>query len=650
MKLLSLLLISGAMVGSSAAVSHSSEMETGWTIKQTLTKMQFETDTGIAKRSGVSRQGLVSVTKTGGRIMETFWEPSAFSQTITLDGKMIIDGYDLDRVSRIRSLRMNKSGSVAFLESGKGPKSKVTLIQDKRSVFKWPIASNISLIHFDEKQVIFSQQTSKSVKTKFGKFALNNDGSINPTSMTIIGELDNCIFLSAKPFQSGLAIEAICGAATGKSIYFLQRGKSLKKIAVSNFDEDLHTAMLKGLDKHLAKNMVGVLSVEGSPAAMQFYHAVNSSLLRDLGEPMSFASDEAGKQAWSQSYRSMALAQIYNKSRHPVFAALANRAMENTINSQNRHTGITGPENPSCAWASRIYSEDKKTPLSFMINQGMIGGSLIQTCNALGKACSKSNREKIEETAICLAGEYEKYFDKQSGLYRIPKNIPFRFDGIWSPWNWQLSFAYVLQHAGLMSGEKKWNDRVAAITDQFYDSIKYETSGSIWRYWTPQYYDGWEEEDQISIHRVKFKPKENERFEDINHAGISLMALCELPMPKRFKSASKTRLETILDDGLQLPRDMDGSGPRNPKWFPASGWDCLGSKKLEKRFSRYLPYAAGGSKHAAYSRLFDPAKPFDLTLKLSACDLEKCEQVKTWEFNSQEEYLAKSPFFQIIKK
>ena len=320
--------------------------------------------------------------------------------------------------------------------------------------------------------MIYSQQLSNSQTTKFAKFTLNNNGTINPDQTTDLGALADCLFLSAKPFRDGLAIEAICDNAKGKDIYFLKSGEPLIPLADGELDEDLNSALLSAVDKKQAKDRLGVLSVKGSTAAVQFYHGVNSSLLKDLGEPVSYASDEAGKQAWNQSYRTMALGTLFEKTGHPVFAALSNRAMNNTLNTQNKNTQITGEANPDCAWASRIYSEDRTTPLSFMINQAMISGSLIRTCQALGDGCDDTVRKQVDENAMCLANNFETLFDKDAQLYKIPKDIPFRFDGIWSPWNWQLAFAFILSMNSIKSSSFSSRTSKTMVSKQFvYDLI-----------------------------------------------------------------------------------------------------------------------------------------------------------------------------------
>ena len=179
-------------------------------------------------------------------------------------------------------------------------------------------------------------------------------------------------------------------------------------------------------------------------------------------------------------------------------------------------------------------------------------------------------------------------------------------------------------------------------------SVEYSSAGSLWRYWPERYYQGWSTDLDISTNRPSSKAKPAARFEDLNHAGLTLASICEWELPNDFLLGTRKRLETILDSGPIFPRNMDGRGPSSSTWQLAYGWDCIESKHLKARFSKMLPSAAYGPTLLSYANQFDPKMKFDVTLKLSACTRNSCEQVKQWRFLSPQDYLNRSPFFSIV--
>ena len=253
------------------------------------------------------------------------------------------------------------------------------------------------------------------------------------------------------------------------------------------------------------KGAISVLSVDGDDNSRRLFHAIFGAVLKDLGEPMSLASDGAGKQSWSQSYRTLTLARIFDVTGHPAFAALARNAMENTLAQTNANSGVDGPSNPPCAWASRIYSRDKSTPISLLINQAMIAGSLTKSCSQLGDACGDELAMRIEETGQCLIDAYEKDFDTDEGLYRIPYGVEFRYDGVVAPWNWQARWAGFLHQFGAATNQPALQTRALSLAGKFTATWQDAADGVLWRYWTPTYYLGWSESDRVSLYRPRQK-------------------------------------------------------------------------------------------------------------------------------------------------
>lgn len=617
----------------------------GWIVTQAASGLSFDSRTGLGRRKSVEREALVSASSVGERTLLQFWERGAFRPTTMLENTKLVDGYDIDDVSRLSSIRVDKNGSLVYLRSQKGPRATVDLIQDGRVVFQWPRLTRASLVSFDLDRLIVSVQDKNTLSYAFSRIPRESNGRLNAEERAELGRLDGCALLSAKSLDDGVVLQVFCDQEKGSDVYFLPADASVP-IPVANSAKD--EVLAYGLDRSL-RGKIPILTIAGSRAGRQGFHAISGLLLNGLGEPGSIASDEAGYQSWKQAYRTTALSVIYLKTGHEVFAELAKRAMQGTLNTRNSKREIDGAHNPSCGWASRIYSEDHKTPVSLMINQAMIVGSLLRACRNLGEACPLSLRQEIQKTAVCVTEAQEQNFDLDSALYRIPYGINFRYDGIWAPWNWQVAWAFVLREAAQIAGKSEWDHRSSSLVQRFLDSWELAEDGALWRYWPPEYFAGWTKLDRVSVSKPSKKKDRNAYYEDIAHAGISLLALSEMPLEEKRTTSIQARLDTLLEQGFMLPRFIDGSGTPSPRWFPGAGWDAFTTDKHQNRYEALIPTANSGDRLLAYANLYRPEEVFELELELLSCSLPGCSKASEWQFHSVDDYLDASPLFSIVR-
>ena len=640
----------GILYLSLCQVSYSAEKR-NWIITQLGTQQTYDTLTQLSERKGIQKSGLISVSRSGQNTLQTYWEPGAHRATTIFNRTVIVDGYDIDDISRIKSFRFNKKGDTVFLKTTKGPDAIVELFFNDKSILTWPRLSIVSILSFQKDSLYLSFFSKKNQTTEFWKYAFDSNNKTFQSGK-LLGILKKCALLSSKVLKEGIAIQTYCSPERGSDVQYLNFSTGgFQTIKATNDDEYLAYS----LTKH-DRSKIPVLSLTGSEDARQLYHAVTLSFTKYLGEPTAYASDESGKQSWSQSYRTLTLATLFEKTGMVVFARLAEQAMDRTLSQQNQIKNISGPINPSCAWASRIYSIDGKSPISFMINQGMISSSLIQSCKLLGDNCPLKLKVQILNNATCLILSYEKLYDQKAGLYRIPYKAPFRYDGIWAPWNWHMMWSGVLSYVGAQTGDKRIQDRAISITHSFFKSwelTKEKTSRALWRYWPSQYYQGWKQEDLVSASRPIQSPKkmQKERYEDINHASISLLGLSHMSVeiPGRYKDALKNTLNNLLKSGPFLPRDMDGKGPLSPRWLPGAGWDLVSTPLLEQLYSRHLPGASTGDQHLSYARLFSTKRKFELRISISECSASICTEVKKWSNTSIKDFIANNPLFSITE-
>lgn len=611
-----------------------------WIVTQTG-GARYETRSGTTTINGVARQGLVAAqTRAGARFLR-FWEPGGFQATVVYGGRRLIDGRDLGDVTRKRGLRVTRDGKLLYLRSAKGPGSVVELVLDGRVLRRWPRRTPVRILQDDPEQVLVSVYDAAARAYRFLRIATRGGHA-----ETDLGGLVGCALLGARARSDGLVLEAYCAPDRGSDVLFLDFATNrIVPVAATSADEMLGDRLARSQDA------ISVLAVEGDRAGRTAFHAIVGSLLRELGEPAARASDGAGRQSWGQSPRTETLAVLFRKTGHPLFAVLAQAAMRETLAQRNGVRGLDAPFNPPAAWASRIYSLDGRAPVSLLVNQAMIAGGLLRSCDALGEACPTALRREILATASALVAAYEPDFDAGAGLYRISFGAPFRFDGIEAPWNWQLAWAEVLDRVGEAQARPGLRRRAARIAEQFVTGWEGDERGALWRYWTPAYHRGWTLEEAVSLQMKERRAAPPRRFEDVAHAGIALQGLARLERVLEPADVERLheRLGALLGQGALPARDLDGAGPRSPRWTPASGWERFATAPMRARYSRRLPGAGSGARLLAYARLTPQDAPLSLSLSLRRCapNGSGCVAARRWRYGSIGAFLAENPLFSI---
>jgi len=636
--------------------------ELDWEITNKNSGLSYNTATQLMTMKGVEQKGLLSIAKRGENVLLNFWQEGAYRPTVIYNQETLIDGFAIGDVSRIGSFRFDKKGNFAYIRTAKGPKVKVKLLFNDQVVLTWPRLTKVKILSFKNKAVILSIYDESLRETRFVSYQLAKQSEIE-SSKQYLGKVQGCDILATKVVKSGIFLQSYCQFDKGTDIQYLDTvSHQISLVSASDADE-FFGFKVKGQRNKKSKAQVSfpMLTVSGGASSRQLFHAISGVFLKSLGEPMSLASDEAGKQSWSQSYRTLTLAELYQKTQHPVFARLTAQAMAATLRQQNKNLGIKQEHNPDCGWASRIYSIDAVTPISFMINQAMIANSLINSCIQIGEHCQEPLAQAINNNAQCLVQSYEYLYVKSAALYRIPYGSHFRYDGLYAPWNWHLTWAAVLNHVGNINNKKQLVDRALSIVSQFTNTWQYtdeESSRVLWRYWTPDYYQGWELADNISVHRPKQRPVTGKklRYEDLNHAGLSLLGLHFLKhslSPIQQQSLTNT-VNDLLTYGSILPRDMDGNGPHNPRWSLGAGWHAFASPDLKARYHTKLPGSVSSNKHLAYALFAQNGAEFELNFTLSLCTSSvvkpanfSCQQQNNWRWNSIDSFLQSNPLFDI---
>ncbi|WP_420414960.1 hypothetical protein [Roseibium sp.] len=581
--------------------------------------------TGLLLKKGVTGQCIETVSNAGGHQLIAAKSPGDDHPTITVNGEIRPLQAKETAKARLGTLRLLRDGSLISLRTWKTGDKQTELLKDGEILLTWKRGIAVKLIRARQDQVTLLLDSSTEAPRLITQ-RIDRTGSDDQSTTTLV-EFESC-----QPERLRLSGESLWARMSCP-----ERGSGLYKISLETGEIGTPvlsspTAEFVSLPKRKGRKGLAVATLSGSQSAMQFYYAVTGLLLGQTGEVRACSSDAEGLQSWNQSYRTRALAKLYRKTKHPVFAALAQKSIRLTLAAQN---GATKRSGPSCAWSSTIYSKGEDDRLNLMINQAMIANALSDGCNDLAKACPTALRSQIAKTQSCLAETFEPDFDNDLELYRIAADAEFRFAGAAAPWNWQTSFA------GLLSDldEPRYRTRAKTITEKFLASWSDNQDGSLWRYWPDAYHlEKGRTAAQIA----------GQRYEDTGHAGISLLSLAQLPsagssLPIRD---IQSRLNMLLASGVRTPRDLDGAGPKSPKWFPAGGWANFATDAFRTRYTTPIPNRSAADSIYAYAQLFDPMDDFSLSIDVHRCT-DICRIEDRFTYSSWMMFLDRNPFFKL---
>jgi hypothetical protein len=577
---------------------------------------------------GLSGQCLETVSKAGPSTLVVRKSPGDDVPEIIVNGEVRRwADHDKGR-ARLGSVRLTRDGALVYLRNWKTGDKQTELLQDGQVVQSWRRGISVKLLRLTGHEVFLLEGEPKS-PARLVRHRRNTDGRITPDAETVV-DFGSCRPDRLRIGDTHVWAEMECGGNSGKGIYKIPvgTGEIGSPLLASPSAEFL--SLPKKL-RFAEGETVGVVS--GTQSAMHFYHAVTGLLLSQTGEVRACSSDAEGLQSWNQSYRVRALATLFAKTGVPVFAELARKSIRLTLAARDDERGRESPTNPGCGWSSLIYGGNEGERLSLMINQAMIANSLNAACRDLDGQCPGTMRDRIGAGALCLAQSFANQFDPQVGLYRIRKDIGFRFAGNIAPWNWQISFAELLHDLPGLEYRKRARD----MANGFLREWQIGDEGALWRYWPRAYY---------SEKGLRDSEIETQRYEDTGHAGISLLSLREIA-PEHGDDIVRPvqkRLDSLLSFGFETPRDLDGKGPRATRWFPAGGWADYGSERFRDILSGPIPGRFSADSVYGFSRLFEPDEAFQLKLDVYTC-ADECFLTTRYSYNDWRSFLENNPLF-----
>ncbi|MCK7613715.1 hypothetical protein [Roseibium sediminicola] len=587
----------------------------------------IDLESGLVRKNGVAGLCVEKVSRAGPNTLVVAKSPGDDIPLITLNGAP--SDMDLDGTgARLGTLQATRDGALVWLRHFKTGNKQTELLEDGAVRYSWPAGNVVRLLRATGSDFVLLVDVPGQ-QSRLQKWPRETRSTQEAAPVTLVN-FDGCVPARLRFDKHHVWARMSCDRGRGDGIYRIELDGGAIEKPVNRSETAEFVSLPKGAE---SDGQIAVATVSGSEAGLHFYFAVKGLLLAQAGEVRACSSDAEGLQSWNQSYRLRALASLFEKTDVSAFADLAVKSMSLTLAAQDGANDREGLTTPACGWSSRIYSGEGKDRLSLMINQAVIANALHKGCKDLGAACPARLRDQIGQTAGCLAEAFEPDFDVEAGLYRIREDIDFRFSGEVAPWNWQLSFAGLLRALP----DKNLTLRANTIFDRFLKEVKRDADGSLWRYWPESYY----REKGLDPSGIR-----DQRFEDTGHAGISLMALAGQAgtIDASLAAALKDRARFLLGFGPETPRDLDGSGPRGTRWFPAGGWADIAPEALGEAYAGPVPGAQSADALYAYASLFDPASDFDLRLDLLLCS-DACVPYRSLSYDSWHAFLDNNPFF-----
>jgi hypothetical protein len=118
-------------------------------------------------------------------------------------------------------------------------------------------------------------------------------------------------------------------------------------------------------------------------------------------------------------------------------------------------------------------------------------------------------------------------------------------------------------------------------------------------------------------------------------------------LAKNTRKAIQSTLGALLSNGMAIARDLDGNGPKSPRWLPGAGFASFATPRMKHIYSRYLPGARSGDQLLAYATLIEENMPIEIDLKHLTCSLNTCKEVRSWHFETLNSFLENNPLFSI---
>jgi len=309
------------------------------------------------------------------------------------------------------------------------------------------------------------------------------------------------------------------------------------------------------------------------------------------------SNNDLGRLSWNVSYRLEALIGLHAFDPNSSFPA--KQVIASAIKCLLATADLSDREG-SIGWPTRKYSISGTDRLSLMVDNAAILYPMLLAAN--GGLTDASDREKIINLAEQFYDHYEPDFNEVTGKYHFDKGIPFWADGVWLPFNMQNIWGLCLIELYKATALFRYKLRALKLAETFKQEWIYLDDGRIlWHYWPQEFYDGWDEHDNLSINTPSRPASTDSLYEDLSHSGINIKFILEIyrNFPASPITASDIEAIYLTIDGFrygdEYSRFMSGDinyQPPSRIYIPQYGWNELGEEKLYEQIKNGIPSAS----------------------------------------------------------
>jgi len=251
-----------------------------------------------------------------------------------------------------------------------------------------------------------------------------------------------------------------------------------------------------------------LIRVSGDLAGQLLYAALDR-VLRPESEEFTAVGNDAGRLAWHQSYRLLALADLALATGDAALEARASAAVMEMLAQADADGNF-----PSTRYSLGDGAVD------FSVHSGWIYNAAFQSWDFL----SPEQRLALVEQATRSFDSFET--DWMSYGYRFPPGSDFYLDGVVQPFNMQAAMGLLALDLHRATGEPRFIDRAAAIFDLITAELVNDEGVAVWNFWPRLFTDGWSEGTFESVHAPTRDPSAP-NLEDVYHSLVTIPFLLE---------------------------------------------------------------------------------------------------------------------------
>lgn len=293
--------------------------------------------------------------------------------------------------------------------------------------------------------------------------------------------------------------------------------RSVKKITIEGTIEDIPDISVGESWISEIDDGYYIECVNGNDNGRYLYNALYQYYSSQYGEPFSLSNDFAGRLSWNQSYRLIAMTELYDKTNSVIFRESIRQTTDNLLSVTNENINVQGDEVCPQLWATKKYSVDKISPRTDLVNNGCILYALMIAANS--DVLDDDTKNEIIGKVDIAFDYFEK--DYEEGHYSWEYGCSFPWDGLEMPWNQQNAFGMVLIEAYKVTGNGKYYSRVKEMIETFKREWIYKNDKLLWNYWPNSFYEGWEADEYVSVNNPSRGKTEGFTIEDSSHSAIN---------------------------------------------------------------------------------------------------------------------------------